>query len=248
MTTSTLLNQRALRARRRDLLRALGMEIRRMREDAGRSQSVIASTASISQAHLSTVEAGAAEPSVEVLIAIAAALGAHLSIRLFPGSGPRVRDHIQVAMSEALLAALHPRWRAAPEVPVYRPIRGVIDLVLEDRPARVLVATELQSQLRRVEQQVRWATQKADALAALPEHAAAAVDRLLVLRNTAATREVTRSASATLAAAYPGRAAEALASLAGTAPWPGATLLWATVERGRAHLMDGPPRGITVGR
>ena len=68
-------------------------------------------------------------------MAIAAALGCDLSVRMFPGTGPRIRDRIQVAMSEALLASLHPRWRAAPEVPVYRPVRGVIDLVLADPAA-----------------------------------------------------------------------------------------------------------------
>ena len=47
------------------------------------------------------------------LAGIAAALGCDLSVRLFPGTGPRIRDRIQVAMSEALLASLHPRWRAA---------------------------------------------------------------------------------------------------------------------------------------
>ena len=68
-------------------------------------------------------------------MAIAAALGCDLSVRMFPGTGPRIRDRIQVAMSEALLASLHPRWRAQPEVPVYRPVRGVIDLVLTDATA-----------------------------------------------------------------------------------------------------------------
>ena len=153
MAGSTV-NQRALRTRRRELLRALGVELRRMREDAGRSQAAIARASGVSQAHLSTIEAGDAEPSLEVLIAVATALGADLSIRCFPGSGPRVRDHLQLAMSEALLAALHPRWRVTPEVPVYRPIRGVIDLVLEDRRGPAVIATELQSQLRRIEQQV----------------------------------------------------------------------------------------------
>ena len=247
MAGSTV-NQRALRTRRRELLRALGVELRRMREDAGRSQAAIARASGVSQAHLSTIEAGDAEPSLEVLIAVATALGADLSIRCFPGSGPRVRDHLQLAMSEALLAALHPRWRATPEVPVYRPIRGVIDLVLEDRRGPAVIATELQSQLRRIEQQVRWAAQKADALAALPEHAGCQVGRLLVLRNTAANREVVRAAAATMGAAYPARAADAVASLRGEVAWPGATLVWVDLRGAASRLLDGPPRGITVGR
>ena len=61
-----------------------------MREDAGRSQAAIAREASINQAYLSRIEAGVAAPSVEVLMAIAAALGCDLSVRMFPGTGPRI--------------------------------------------------------------------------------------------------------------------------------------------------------------
>ncbi len=241
-------NRRDLRRRRRDLLRKVGIEIRRMREDAGRSQASLARAAAVAQSHLSTIEAGSAEPSLAVLMAVGEALGADLSIRLFPNTGPRIRDHLQVAMSEALIGALHPRWRVAPEVPVNRPVRGVIDLVLDDRAGRDIVAVEVHSQLRRVEQQLRWAAQKADALAALPEHDGRQVGRLLMLRNTAAMREVVRVASGTLAASYPARTGDALASLCGTATWPGNAILWATIARGTAHLLDGPPRGVPVGR
>ena len=219
-----------------------------MREDAGRSQAAIATAASINQAYLSRIEAGNAAPSVEVLMAVAAALGCDLSVRMFPGTGPRIRDRIQVAMSEALLGSLHPRWRAEPEVPVYRPVRGVIDLVLTDAVAHIAVPTELQSELRRVEQQIRWSVQKADALAAMPEYAGARVSRLVVVRNTTAMRETVRAATRTLAAAYPARAADAIAALTADGPWPGAALVWANVERGEARILDGPPRGVMVGR
>ena len=131
---------------------------------------------------------------------------------------------------------------------MYRPVRGVIDLVLADRSARIAVPTELQSELRRVEQQIRWSVQKADALAATPELAGDRVSRLLVVRNTAAMRETVRAAARTLAAAYPARAADAVASLTADRPWPGAALLWANVEPGQARILDGPPRGVTVGR
>jgi len=237
-----------LRSRRRDLLRRLGAEIRALREDAGRSQAAIARAAGVNQAHVSRIEAGTAEPSVAVLLAIGTALGADLSIRLFPNTGPRIRDHLQVAMSEALIGLLHPRWQVTPEVPVYRPVRGVIDLVLRDRSGPDTVATEIHSQLRRVEQQIRWAVQKTDALAELPDGQGRRVERLLVVRNTAAMRDVVRAGAATLAASYPARAGDALASLRGTAPWPGAAMVWATVERGEARLLGGPPRGVTVGR
>jgi hypothetical protein len=64
---------------------------------------------------------------------------------------------------------------------VHRPIRGVIDLVLE-RADPPIVACEAHSDLRRLEQQVRWARAKSDALA---ERRRVTVSRLLLLRATA---------------------------------------------------------------
>jgi hypothetical protein len=124
----------------------------------------------------------------------------------------------------------------------------VIDTVLEHRQRPDTVATELQSQLRRVEQQVRWAGQKADALAELPAQAGRRVSRLLVLRNTHSMREVARAAHATLQAAYPARTHDAVAALRGEASWPGSAVAWMRLDQGHATLMDGPPRGVALGR
>ena len=243
-----IINVRLLHRRHEERLRRLGAELRAMREDSGLSQRTVASVARIARSHLTEIEAGDAEPSLVVLERIGMALGADLGVRYFANTGPRIRDHLQVAMSEALLRALHPRWRATPEVPVYRPVHGVIDLVLEERAGSTTVATELHSQVRRVEQQIRWQTQKMDALAALPDQDGRSVSRLLVVRNTQATRDVVRAAAATVAAAYPARTADAVASLRDGTPWPGAAIAWMRLDRGGASLLDGPPRGVSVGR
>ena len=50
------------------------------------------------------------------------------------------------------------------EVPVQRPVRGVMDLVLHDRDHGEAVAAEAQSAIHRVEQQLRWHNLKADGL------------------------------------------------------------------------------------
>lgn len=242
------LNRRELNRARREMLHSLGDDLRRQREDAGRSQSAIAGAAGIAQSYLSRIEAGAAEPSLTALLSIAAALGADVGVRVFPNSGPRIRDHVQAMIGETLLATVHPRWIPSLEVRVYRPIRGIIDVVLSQADGAELVATEIQGQLHRVEQQLRWAGQKADALAALPEHAGRHVSRLLVVRNTAAMRELVRSMPNVFTAAFPAAAAAAHASLTATEPWPGPALLWADVAHGRARMLDGPPRGIPVGR
>jgi hypothetical protein len=196
----------------------------------------------ISRAHLCAIEAGKAEASTEVLAAIAEVLGASLAVHLYPGTGPRIRDHLQAAILEALLGDLHPRWKRFVEVPVYRPVRGVIDLVLHDATAPVVVAVEIQSELRRLEQLIRWSNLKRDALpsADLWQFVAAAdtppISALLVVRATRVTRAVANDHPEQLRALYPARAADTFAALTTDTPWPGAGLLWATIEGGRARL------------
>ena len=242
------MNLRVIRTRQRDLERTVGLEIRRLREDAGLSQRALARAAGIDNGHLSRIEAGAAHPTIEVYLRIAAVLGADLSLRLYPNTGPLIRDRFQLPMGEELLAVTEAAWRRAPEVGVYRPVRGVVDVVLDHRVNPDTVATELQSQLRRVEQQVRWARQKADALAELPAYQDRHVSQLLVLRNTHAMREVARAAHETLTTAYPARTREAVAALRGEARWPGSAIVWMRVDQGIAYLLDAPPRGVTLGR
>jgi len=91
--------------------------------------------------------------SLEVLTAIGAVLGCDLSVRYFPGSGPRIRDRFQAPIVEALIGILDQSWVPQPEVPVMRPVRGVIDLVI--RREIEVVACEVQSELRRLEQVLR---------------------------------------------------------------------------------------------
>ena len=127
-----------------------------------------------------------------MLLRLGAVLGLDPSVRWFANSGPLLRDHIQLPMGETLIATAVAHWAPTPEVRVYRPVRGAIDLVLDHRMEADTVATELQSRLLRVEQQVRWHQQKADALMSLPEYAERRVSRLLVLRNTQAIRDAVR--------------------------------------------------------
>ena len=111
---------------------------------------------------MSRIEAGLIEPSLETLTALATALGVEPSLRLFPAAGPRIHDRVSAPITDALLTAAHARWRPRLEVAVTRPARGVIDIVLSEQPD--VVATEVQGQLRRVEQQIRRAGEKADSL------------------------------------------------------------------------------------
>lgn len=223
------------------------------REDAGLSLSRLANACGLSKGHLHALEAGRIEPRTETVARVASALGMSLSVRLYPGTGPLIRDHLQAAMIGALLGILDPRWWPRPEVLVYRPVRGVIDLVLEDSANGTMVACEAQSELRRLEQQLRWSRAKADALAAARESdeegsPARPVGRLLLVRSTMRTRATVAQYANVVSAAYPARASDAHAALTGETAWPGDALLWCRVEAGRATVLDRPPRGIRVGR
>jgi transcriptional regulator with XRE-family HTH domain len=224
----------------------------RLREDVGLSQAAVSRAAGISAAHLSGIEHGRSEASTPVLVAIGDVLGADLSVRLYPNTGPRIHDRIQARIVEAVVAAARPRWRPFVEVPVHRPARGYIDIVLRDSTAPLLVASEVCSELHRLEQLLRWVQDKAASLPSAdlwrgaPDDAV--VSRLLVLRVTRATREVAIRFPEILREAYPARAREVFDAVTGDHPWPGAGILWARVEGDRVTLLDRPPRGVRVGR
>jgi hypothetical protein len=156
-------------------------------------------------------------------------------------------------MVETVLRDLDPRWRTAVEVPVNQPGRGVIDLVLTDRSSPAIVASEAQSELRRLEQQLRWGSEKADGLAQRLSRDAngtpVAVSRLLIIRSTETTRELARRFASTLAAAYPARTEDVVRALTMPSPqWPGAGIVWMRIDGGNATLLRYPPRGVDLGR
>jgi transcriptional regulator with XRE-family HTH domain len=224
--------------------RAFREDVDRLREDAGTSVPDLARAAGIDSSYLYRVIAGKSEPSDAVRARLAVALGADLSTRLYPNTGPLVRDRHQARMTELLLAEHHPRWRPFAEVRVLRPSRGWIDLVLHDRAATEAVATELQSELRRLEQLVRWATEKAASLPSWEGWArldpSPSISRLLVVRRTRATRAVAADFARQLRLAYPAHPDDALAALTSrSAPWPGPALVWAEVTATGARLLGG---------
>jgi hypothetical protein len=182
---------------------------------------------------------GGARASIDVYARIGEALGADLALRLYPNSGPAIRDRHQAGILEALLAALHPRWHAYAEIAVRRPSRGWIDAGLHEARAATFVAVEIQSELRRLEQITRWSAEKA---ASLPSWegwsrlgAEPSISQLLIVRETRATKAVASEFRRVLRAAYPAHADGAIEALAGIALWPGPALLWA---RGRGTATD----------
>jgi transcriptional regulator with XRE-family HTH domain len=229
---------------------ALG-DLDRLRSDAGISLRQLAIAAQVDPGYLTQILAGDRQPSIAVLVSLAKALGADLSIRAFPTTGPNIRDRAQAPIVEEMLRIAHPSWRRSVEVAVIRPARGFIDIVL-DRPDEV-VATEVQSRLDRLEQTIRWSQDKARSLPSSDLWTAIdgdpTVHRLLVLRSTAATREIGRRFESTLHAAYPARARDTFLALTEPAtPLPDHGILWADLHGDTVRILDRPPRGIELGR
>jgi transcriptional regulator with XRE-family HTH domain len=225
--------------RRSELLRrSLAGDLRRLRQDAGLTLEAVATAAGLDPTTVSKLESGEFRPSVETYMRVTTALGADLHARPYPTTGPPIHDRHQSRMVEVLLASLHRRWDATAEVAVRRPARGFVDQVLFDRVAPLLVATELESDLRRIEQLLRWGTEKAASLASADGWHAWARDRepqisrLLVVRRTRANRAIADVVRRQLREAYPGDSRDALEALTGTSAWPGAAMVWARLDTG----------------
>lgn len=209
---------------------AFGLDVLRLRLDAGISRSALAAAAGIDQSYLARIEKGTADPSSEVCARLGVALGADPSKRLYPNTGPAIRDRHQAPIEEAMLAVAHPRWQRFSEITVRQPARGWIDLGFHDPSARMFVATEIESDLRRLEQLLRWSANKVDSLPSWDgwtNLGSPAISRLLVVRSTRATRRIADEFQRLIRTAYPADGRDALESLAGMAAWPGASVLWA---------------------
>lgn len=242
---------RVVQRRLRTLIRKIGDDVYRIRIDAAASQAVVSAEAGIDRSHMARIEAGTTNASLESLVAVATAMGADVSIRLYPGRSPRITDRHQARMSECLLRELAPVWRPHLEVAVFRPARGFIDTVLERRDVPLLVIGEHESSLPRIEQQLRWAAEKAASIGSSDLVGAGpipGVSKLLILRSTETTRSIARAFEATLRAAYPAPTRDAVASLRTGSPWPGDAIVWVRIDGDRVDLIDGAPRGVAVGR
>jgi transcriptional regulator with XRE-family HTH domain len=217
-------------------------DIEQARADAGISARALARASGVDAGFLCRILAGEAHPSLDTYARLSGVLGLDLALRAYPNTGPLIRDRHQARILELLLATLHPRWKPYAEVAVRQPSRGWIDAVLHDAAAALLVATEIQSELRRLEQIVRWSAEKA---ASLPSWdgwtplGGPRTSQLLIVRRTRATRHAAGEFERQLRLAFPAHPDDALAALAGTSVWPGPALLWASIDARGTRIVHG---------
>jgi len=214
---------------------SISEDVKRQRLDAGLTIRELAHAAGVDPSHLLRFEDGEARPSAHVIARLALLLGSDLSAHLYPNTGPVVRDRHQAGIAEAVLAISDPRWARFAELRVTRPARGSIDLGLHHAAQRTIVATEIHSDLRRLEQLVRWGEEKA---ASLPSWAGwptlnptPVISRLLVVRATRMNGSIAGQFRHLLRTAYPADPEDALASLVSGDAWPGPAMLWAVQPR-----------------
>jgi transcriptional regulator with XRE-family HTH domain len=243
--------ERAIQARLRRLERKIGEDLVRLRTDAAATKAQVARVAGVDRSFYGRIELGEAHASLETLIAIGVALGADPSVRFYAGTGQLLTDRHQAPMIECMLHELAPVWRPHLEVVTFRPARGFIDAVFERRDQPLLVIAEFESSLPRLEQQIRWAAEKASSIGSaemVPPGPLPPTSRLLVLRSTGSTRSIARSFEATLRVAYPASTHAAVDALRTGSPWPGDAVVWIRIDGDQVVLLDDPPRGVNLGR
>jgi transcriptional regulator with XRE-family HTH domain len=183
--------QLAADRRTRRLRGAVVADLRRLREDAGIPVRALATAAGLSHTYTARVPTGTERPTLEAYERLAAVLGSDLSVRVYPNTGPAIHDRHQAPILECLLRERHPRWRPFTEIAVQRPSRGWIDAGLHEPREHVLVATEIQGALPRLEQLIRWSAAKAESLPSWDGWGRLGdeptISRLLVVRRTRAT-------------------------------------------------------------
>ena len=79
-----------------------------MRDDAGCTKAAIAALAGVDPSLITRLETRDIDPTLETYARVAAALGANLTARVYPDTGPSVRDRHQVRATECLLAVAPP--------------------------------------------------------------------------------------------------------------------------------------------
>ena len=175
------------RARAIFVRRRLGEELRIARVAAG-----------LTQSHVSAVERGTSNVSLNAACLLAASAGHELAVRLFPTDGVSLRDSGQATMAAAIVDAAHPTWHTYVEMPVSRTDRRAADLVLVGQSE--VLHLEIERHLVDFQAQLRAAKLKRESLVA---RFAQPVHLILVLPDRKSTRNAVRELDRILSRTMP---------------------------------------------
>ena len=199
-----------------------------------------------------TSRAASAKPAWRSLHRVAAALGADVSLRIYPNTrtaDPRSpsRHGWSKRSCTSLPADLgSPRRGRRSSGPF-----GASSMSCSpDRRDGRIVSVEAQSELRRLEQQIRWAAEKTDALPSAAIWPARRRRPPWRCRGSCScgrrrTRELARSFASTLAAAYPADPRASRSARRSDPPWPGNGIVWVRVEGARRRSSRAYREGST---
>lgn len=214
---------------RMSIRRVFGVGCRAGRIALDVSQRELAGLVGIHRGHLANIEAGRANISIDLMDRIAAALGQRLELTVHPArfqSMRRPHDTVHAWCSGYAARRLAGAgWLVAREVDVSADgIHGWIDLLAFDPAAATLAIVELKARLDDLggaERQLGWYERRALAAAhRLGWRPRSVVVWLIALASDEVDRAVLANRDA-IGQAFPGRAAQMMATLAGERPSTG---------------------------
>lgn len=219
---------------RGNVVQRFGQEMRDARRAAGLTQDGLALRAGISQPMISRIERGASAPDLRAMARLARGVGQHLSVRLYPSDGIRLRDSGQLGLAEVIRAAAHPSWRLSLEVPVARPPdRRAADMVLVSIAGVLLV--EIERGLRDLQAQLRAAQLKR---LALTERLGRNIRLVVAVPDSSAARQAVAPHATVLHSALPVTSRAAWAAIRSGASLDGDALLWVRADSRSAHSLS----------
>lgn len=205
---------------------SLARAVRTYRAKLGHTQAQVGEAVGVHRGYIAAIESGRANPSVDVVERLAAALGLVVEMALQPPSVFGPRDQVD-ALHSRCVSKVERRLRGsgvetAREVEiVHARSHGWIDLLAFDPRTGILLIIEVKTwvdDLGAVERQLGWYERSAFAAARRLGWAPyRSMPWLLILATTAADRFV-RDHRETLAINFPTRAGEMLSIAAGHAP------------------------------
>ncbi len=185
------------------------------------SQAAVARLARVSQASVARLESGNPEISVAIVGSVFTALGMDLSMKAFPGSGVRLRDSGQLALTTAIGAAASPGWRIMLEAPVGDQHGQAADMLLLGRGYGLHI--EIESSLVDLQAQLRRGQLKREALR---QRHGMELAFVLALGDSRRNRRAVEGAAEVVRVALPASPREILGALRGCVPLVRDGLLW----------------------